>query len=85
MKRKADLILNKVKLLVASHKPFDTSNLDRDYYPILVGATKNQDDTCFKYQDNQNKNNISNKNAYYSELTALYWAWQNLDYDELVL
>ena len=77
--------MTKVKLLVASHKPFDTNNLDSDYYPILVGASKNKDDKCFKYKDNENENNISNKNAYYSELTALYWAWQNLDYDALGL
>lgn len=77
--------MTNVKLLVASHKPFDTSNLKDDYYPILVGAAKNQADKCFKYQDNQSENNISNKNAYYSELTALYWAWKNLDYDALGL
>lgn len=85
MKRKAALILTKIKLLVASHKPFDTNNLDSDYYPILVGANKNKDGKCFKYKDNENKNNISSKNAYYSELTALYWAWQNLNYDALGL
>lgn len=77
--------MTNVKLLVASHKPFDTSNLDRDYYPILVGANQNQVDKGFKYKDNENENNISSKNAYYSELTALYWAWQNLNYDTLGL
>lgn len=74
-----------IKLLVASHKPFNTRNLDQDYYPILVGATKNQVDKGFKYKDNENENNISSKNAYYSELTAFYWAWKNLDYDALDL
>lgn len=62
--------MTKVKLLVASHKTFDTSNLDQDYYPILVGAAKNQADKSFKYKNNQNENNISNKNAYYSEVNS---------------
>lgn len=75
----------KIKILVASHKKFDTSKLESCFLPVLVGANKNskfKDD--FKYHDNDG-DNISDKNPYYSELTALYWAWQNLDYDYLGL
>lgn len=74
-----------IKILVAAHKDFDKKDLESDYLPILVGSNRNKKYfNKFKYHDNTAEN-ISNKNPYYSELTALYWAWQNLDYDYLGL
>ena len=63
-----------VKLLVATHKPYDfpKSNI---YYPIEVGAALRE--SSLGYLRDDFGKNISNKNGSFCELTALYWAWQN--------
>lgn len=48
------------------------------YMPILVGATKNFREGITFQRDDEG-NNISDKNSSYNELTALYWAWKNLN------
>lgn len=48
------------------------------YLPILVGATKNYKQGI-NYQRDDEGTNISDKNPNYNELTAIYWAWKNLD------
>jgi hypothetical protein len=63
-----------VKLLVATHKPYDFPESDI-YYPIEVGAALRESSLGY-LRDDFNKN-ISNKNGSFCELTALYWAWQN--------
>lgn len=67
-----------LKILVACHKP---STLFRDavYIPIHVGRTNStlKKDMPGMLGDDTGKN-ISEKNASYCELTALYWAWKNL-------
>lgn len=67
-----------VKILVACHKFYEIpkSNI---LLPIEVGAA-NRSEHFFSTQDNIG-DNISNKNSSYCELTALYWAWKNLDCD----
>lgn len=67
--------MKNIKMLVVTHKPynFPKSNL---YFPIQVNAEKNSDLGYLK--DNQG-DNISLKNQNFCELTALYWAWKNLD------
>ena len=76
-----------IKVIVATHKPYRMP-ADSMYMPMHVGralsdswqntelSTYTGDDTC---------ENISSKNKNYCELTALYWAWKNLDYDYLGL
>ena len=67
----------KIKILVAAHKKFPMPNTD-GYMPVLVGAAKNYKPDI-KYQRDDEGDNISFKNPNYNELTAVYWAWKNLE------
>jgi len=82
---------NKCKILIAYHRPayLLKSNF---FYPIHVGrdiALAKSKDGSLSVNDmnwlEQNMpgdntgDNISTLNRYYSELTALYWAWKNYD------
>lgn len=61
-------------ILVCYHKPFD--KIENEFLkPIQVGAEFSDFDLEM-LKDNDG-NNISGKNKYYSELTALYWLWKN--------
>ncbi len=68
---------DKVKIIVSCHKqsnlPFSTI-----YYPIEVGAANNPNHLVDCHRDDIGKN-ISTLNYSFSELTAQYWAWKNLD------
>ena len=50
---------------------------DPVYMPVLVGAVKNYK-AGIAYQRDDEGDNISARNPYYSELTGVYWAWKNL-------
>jgi hypothetical protein len=67
-------LLTESKLLIAAHK---TCDLPRSalYVPIEVGAALREVHTGTLRDDTGE--HISTKNASYSELTALYWAWKN--------
>lgn len=67
----------KTVIMVAAHKQFPMPKAE-GYVPILVGATKNYKNGI-NYQRDDQGDNISNKNSYYNELTAVYWAWKNLN------
>jgi hypothetical protein len=56
---------------------------DKMYMPVQVGRTLKSLDLGIT-ADNAG-NNISNKNASFCELTAVYWAWKNLDADYIGL
>lgn len=64
-----------VKILVACHKPdvYPTGDL---YLPVHVGKALSELDLGIQ-ADNEGIN-ISEKNPYYCEVTAMYWAWKNL-------
>ena len=66
----------KIKVLVAAHKQFPMPD-DSVYLPVLVGAVKNYK-AGIAYQRDDEGDNISARNPYYSELTGVYWAWKNL-------
>lgn len=68
------------KVLVVTHKEYPMPNKDI-YVPVCVGS--NLEELKKKYQPDNEGVNISDKNNMYSELTALYWAWKNLDCDIL--
>lgn len=70
-----------IKILVASHKKYKMPN-DSIYLPLHVGREGKED---LGYQGDNTGENISFKNESYCELTGLYWAWKNLDCDQIGL
>ena len=72
----------KAVIVVAAHKQYEMPK-DKLYLPVRVGAALADDD--FGYQRDDEGDNISAKNPYYCELTALYWAWKNLKADYIGL
>lgn len=74
-------ILMTIKVVVATHKKYQMPD-DSMYLPIQVGKSLKKDD--FYLGDNTGEN-ISYKNPNYCELTALYWAWRNLEADYIGL
>lgn len=69
----------KTKIVVALHKAYWLPE-DKVYLPVQVGRALGAD---LGLMGDATGDNISAKNPYYCELTALYWAWKNLDYDYL--
>lgn len=69
--------MNNIKILVATHKKYEMPSNDI-YLPIHVGKEGKSD---LGYIGDNSGDNISIKNSNYCELTALYWAWKNLDCD----
>lgn len=64
------------KILICTHKEFNYIS-DNSFLPIHVG--KEISSLNLHYQEDNTGINISSKNKNYCELTALYWAWKNLD------
>ncbi|MDY3277118.1 MAG: DUF4422 domain-containing protein [Staphylococcus chromogenes] len=74
--------MSKLKLLIATHKVYTFPKADC-YFPIQVGKSNSQE---FGIQGDNTGEHISEKNKTFCELTALYWAWKNLDnYDYIGL
>lgn len=73
-----------ISVVVALHKPYSVPQSSL-YIPLHVGANLNPGILTEYAQDNQG-DNISELNPYYSELTGLYWLWKNnnSDYKGLV-
>lgn len=69
------------KVIVATHKKYKMPT-DKLYVPVQVGAEGKEE---IGYIKDNTGDNISNKNAYFCELTGLYWAWKNLDADYIGL
>ncbi len=69
--------MNEVVILsmyVITHKKFKYK-LSANYKPLLVGADFNQN--SMGYLADNTKENISNKNKSFCELTGMYWLWKN--------
>jgi hypothetical protein len=64
-----------ITIAVATHKPYRMP-VDSVYLPLHVGAALHPEVLVSMAGDNTG-DNISAKNNYYSELTGLYWLWQN--------
>lgn len=67
-----------IKIMTVTHKEYIMPKCDI-YFPVCVGSGK--DNLRKKYQTDDEGDNISEKNPHYCELTALYWAWKNLQCD----
>ena len=67
-----------IKILIATHKKCSMPQ-DKIYLPVRVGSALAKGD--FGYQRDDEGENISEKNPFYSELTALYWGWKNITAD----
>lgn len=66
----------KIFLMTAFHKNY--FNIDsKDFFPIHVGKKLSNVDLGIVGDDTGD--NISDKNKNFCELTALYWAWKNVD------
>ena len=73
-----------IKILVAAHKEAKMPTDKNLYLPIHVGAALHPE-LRFGYQSDATGDNISLKNGSYNELTAIYWAWKNLNADAIGL
>lgn len=71
--------MEKICIAVAAHKPYRMPD-DPAYLPIHVGAELNPG-VCAGYQQDNEGENISSLNGSYSELTAMYWLWRNVNAD----
>lgn len=70
--------------MVVTHKNAVMPMDDKLFIPTLVGP--NKDKLTYKtYISDDEGNNIAEKNTNYCELTALYWAWKNLNADYIGL
>lgn len=70
-----------IKIMVAAHKTYWMPE-DPVYLPVHVGKEGKDN---IGYQGDNTGENISKKNPNYCELTAIYWAWKNLDADYIGL
>lgn len=62
---------------VAAHKPYRMPT-DPMYMPMQVGKALHPDVNLGpQFTPDNSSDNISDQNAYFSELTALYWMWKN--------
>lgn len=66
-----------ITIAVVAHKPYKMPE-DPMYMPLHVGAALHPEVLSDWVQDNTG-DNMSSKNAKYSELTGLYWLWHNDD------
>lgn len=72
---------NNIKMIIATHKSYFMPSDDM-YLPLHVGKAGKED---IGYQGDDTGDNISKKNPYFCELTGLYWAWKNLNYEYIGL
>ena len=72
-----------IRILIACHKQYPVPD-GACYLPVEVGAALHEKSIPGFTPDNSG-DNISGKNKSYCELTALYWAWKNLDADAIGL
>jgi hypothetical protein len=68
-----------IKILVSTHKPYAMPEDTTLYLPIQVGCDEVEE--RLGYQCDNTGDNISYKHRWYSDLSAVYWGWKNLDVD----
>ncbi len=70
-----------IKVIVATHKKYRMPQ-DDIYLPLHVGSEGKE---SIGFAGDNTGENISTKNPFWCELTGLYWAWKNVDYEYLGL
>lgn len=73
----------RIKIVIAGHRQCPVPD-EPCYLPVEVGAALHRQPIPGFTPDNTG-DNISEKNKNFCELTALYWAWKNLDADYIGL
>ncbi len=77
-----------ITIVVAAHKQYKMPD-DEMYLPLHVGAEGKTDENGKEldlgYVKDNTGDNISALNSSFCELTAIYWAWKNLDADYIGL
>lgn len=68
-----------IKILVSTHKPYPMPEDTSLYLPVQVGCDEVEEH--LGYQGDNTGENISYKHRWYSDLSAVYWGWKNLDVD----
>ena len=63
-----------IRIYTMTHKAFEVPQ-DKMYTPLQVGSAVHED---LGYLRDDEGENISPLNCYYSELTGLYWVWKNI-------
>ena len=71
-----------ISIYIATQKKIDYK-LPSIYKPIFVGADLKEESKKLNYITDNTGDNISKKNPFFCELTALYWAWKN-DKSEII-
>lgn len=72
--------MRKVFMIVCTHKKASVIAEDSMYHFVVGGASIGNTGNDGSYLDNELEDNISAKNPFYCELTALYWGWKkNID------
>ena len=72
--------MSTIKIVMACHRDDIAIPENKLIYPIQVGAALSNKRFEGMLHDDEGEN-ISEKNPYYCELTAQYWAWKNMDAD----
>lgn len=69
--------MKKLILLVAAHKKDSHTRSGGIYLPVQAGKALHPD-LDLGYQNDNEGDNISSRNASWNELTVLYWGWKNI-------
>lgn len=69
-----------MRIFTMTHKKFEVP-ADKLYQPLQVGSALSQD---LGYWRDDEGENISEWNRYYSELTGFYWIWKNYKKDDYI-
>ncbi len=72
-----------IKIITATHKEYPMPE-EPMYLPVMAGSAL-YGDVPERFTRDDSGEHISQKNGQYSELTALYWAWKNVQADYLGL
>ncbi len=69
-----------IRIFTMTHKKFEVPK-DVMYQPLQVGSAVHED---LGYLRDDEGENISDLNCYYSELTGFYWIWKNYKKDDYI-